>query len=157
MSENGEAMFDLLPVNSSIHQPTNQLRKVLDNTVGEWLDNFEDEDFFSQFFLQEATGKYLDLHGKEYGVTRKIDESDEDYRKRIIYESLGGITVNLLREAYNVKLYVFVDDFNVQDNMLTSDNPYIANDGFLGVADEVTQDILNKKFILGHDVVWLVL
>ncbi|KEO82095.1 hypothetical protein [Tumebacillus flagellatus] len=36
-----------------------------------------------QFTMSSASGSWLDLHGKDWGVTRRDRESDEDYRKRI--------------------------------------------------------------------------
>ena len=107
-----------------------------------------------QFFLQDATGKYLDLHGNDFGLPRKIDESDDDYRNRIIYESLGHLTTYFLKTVYNVELYVKVNDFD-KDTMLTSDNEYISDSGFMGVVDETTQKILEKKFVLVSGVTWL--
>lgn len=157
MSENGEVILDMMRDSSALHNLDNHMRKIIDNTIGAWLDDFEDKDFNSQLFLTSATGKYLDLHGKDYGIKRKIDESDDDYRQRIIYESLGHVTVNFLLDVYNVNLYVFIDDFDVTSNTLTSDNPYISHDGFLAVADKTTRDILNKKFVLNTNVTWVVL
>lgn len=157
MSENGERILDMIPETSQLSRPDNPMHKIIDNGVGTWLDNFEDKDLDSQFFLNTATGKYLDLHGQDYGIRRKLDETDEDYRQRIIYESMGHLTVNFLLNVYNVELYSFVQDFTVEDNDLTSDNPYISNEGYLGVCNQTTRDILDKKFILGNDITWLIL
>ena len=116
------------------------------------MDNFEDKDLDSQLFLNTATGAYLDLHGNDYGIRRKLDESDEDYRSRIIYESLGHLTVDFLLNVYGVELYSYVSGFNVNENTLVSDNPYMVSDGFLAVTDEVTKEILDKKFILDTNI-----
>lgn len=155
MSDFGEEILYNLGVNSSLNKPDNAMGRLIDNTIGEWLTRKYEEPFFEQFFLQEATGKYLDLHGKDYDVKRRLDESDEDYRKRIIYTVLGQLTVNYLIEVYNVNLYVNVPDFDVTENTLTSDNPYMGGDGFMGIADETTKAILNKKFIMGTKFRWL--
>lgn len=150
----GEEIIARLPPYSPLHREDNPGRKVIINTVGEWLDRFEEREWMEQFFLQEATGKYLDLHGNDFGLPRKINESDDDYRNRIIYESLGHLTTYFLKSVYNVGLYVKVNDFD-SDTMLTSDNEYISHNGFVGVTDESTKQILNKKFVLGSDVTWL--
>lgn len=154
MSENGEEIINRLPDTSGLHRNLDA-RKVIENTIGAWFDNLEEQDWFSQFFLNTATGKYLDLHGQTFDIQRKINESDEDYRNRIIYDGLGHLTVNFLLEVYNLELYSYVDDFDI-NNTLVSDNPYFNVNGFFGVApDEVTKNILNKKFVLRNGVTWL--
>lgn len=157
MSENGELIIDRLPVNSAIHNPNNPMNKIINNTIGAWLDHFEDIDHADQFFLTTATGKYLDVHGRDYGIKRKIDESDEDYRNRIIQESIGHITIDLLEDVYGVQLFTFIDNFSAADNTLTSDNKYLSVYGFLAVTDEATRRILDKKFILDNNITWLIL
>lgn len=155
MSDFGEAIIKRLN-NNELQKTTNPMNQVINNAIGGWLTEFDEQEFFEQFFLQEAQGNYLDLHGRDYGIKRKIDESDEDYRKRIIYESLGQLTVGLLESVYNVNLYCHISNFDATSNTLTSQNPYLAaNYGFMGVADTITQNILNKKFILDSGVTWL--
>lgn len=51
MSVNGELILDRLPLNCELHNPNNPMRKIINNTVGAWLDNFEDKDWGSQFFF----------------------------------------------------------------------------------------------------------
>ena len=154
MSEYGEEILDRLPENSSLRLKDNPARKVLDHTVGDWLDNFDDN--FTNLFLTEAVGKFIDCHGKEYAVYRKINESDEDYKKRIIYEIMGHLTADYLIDIYNVELYVDIPNYNLNNNQLTSDNHYINGlKGFMADSDEITKSILNKKFVLGSGVRWL--
>ena len=154
MSEYGEEILDRLPENSSLKSANNPARKVIMNTVGEWLDNYDDN--FENLFLNESVGEYIDCHGREYGVYRKLNESDEDYKKRIIYQILGHLTADYLIEIYNVNLYVNIPNYNPNNNELTSDNHYINDEnGFMALADEVTRSILNKKFVLGSGIRWL--
>lgn len=155
MSDFGEEIINRLPAHSSLHKSDNPMRRIIDDGLGSWLDNFEDEDFFNQFFLESATDGYLDVWGRFYGVKRKIDESDEDYRKRIIYTGQGHLTVDYLVNLYDMLLYTYVSNFSIEENSLISDNPYNANNGFYGLCDEVTQEILDKKFILDNGVEWL--
>ena len=154
MSEYGEEILDRLPENSNLKSTNNPSRKVIDYTLGEWLDNFNDN--FENLFLNEATGKFIDCHGQEFGVYRKLDESDEDYKKRIVYQVLGHLTVDFLINIYNIDLYVNIPDFNPNLNQLTSDNYYInSKNGFMAKTDETTKAILNKKFVLGSGLRWL--
>ena len=156
MSEYGEEILDRLPENSSLKSSNNPARKVIMNTLGEWLDYFKDNDNFENLFLNEAVGDYIDCHGKEYAVYRKLDESDEDYKKRIIYQILGHLTVDYLISIYKVDLYVNIPNYNPNYNQLTSDNYYINEEnGFMASADDITKSILNKKFVLGSGIRWL--
>ena len=70
---------------------------------------------------------------------------------------MGEVTVGFLLTVYNVELYAFVDDFSVEDNTMTSDNPYISDKGFLAISNQTTKDILDKKFILDTKIKWLIL
>jgi len=154
MSEYGEEILERLSENSSLKSANNPARKVIMNTLGEWLDNYDDN--FENLFLNESVGEYIDCHGREYGVYRKLNESDEDYKKRIIYQILGHLTADYLINIYNVNLYVDIPNYNPNNNELTSDNHYISDEnGFMALADEVTRSILNKKFVLGSGIRWL--
>ena len=152
MSAFVDMLIDMLPVHSELQKKDNPFRKVLNNTVGAYMD--QEEDLFSQLFVDSATGGWLDAHGRDYNVPRKLGESDEDYRERIIFEKLEYLTTHNLQEIYNIELYNFRSLFNPENNDLTSDNPYLTNE-YIGVADEETQKILNKKFILKGGIIWL--
>ena len=147
-----EMLVELLPLGSALQKEDNELRKVLDRSVGEFMDSLELP--FDELFLTSATGGWLDAHGKDYGVPRRLDEDDESYRERIVFEKLEYLTVGNLLSVYGLELFAFVSDFDPVDNMLTSDNPYLSS-RYMGVADETTRDILNKKFVLGAEVTWL--
>ena len=152
MSDSFELIRELLPLGSSLQDDGNPLRVVLDRSVGEWLDGFEQP--FDELFLTTATGGWLDAHGKDYGVTRRLDEDDESYRERIVFEKLEYLTVGNLLSVYGLELFAFVSDFDATENTLTSDNPYMSSH-YMGVADETTREILDKKFVLGAEVTWL--
>ena len=154
MSDFSDMMVEMLPMHSQLQKKDNPLRIVLDRTVGAYMDNFEIP--YEQIFLTSATGGWLDAWGRDYGVPRRLDEDDESYRQRIIYEKLDHLTPSLLSDVYNVKLFTYRGDFNVSDNTLVSDNPHIVmNYSFLGVSDEDTISILDKKFILDSVVTWI--
>ena len=156
MSNFIDALVDMLPEHSALKKKDNELRKVLDYSVGAWFDAHDVQDFYEQLFLTSATGKYLDLHGKDYAVYRKTDESDEDYRERIVQEKLEHLTPEYLKSIYGLTLYVFVDDFDASENTLTSDNVYINHDGYMAEAPVDLQRIIEKKFVLKQgDIRWL--
>lgn len=148
-----DLLCEMLPLRSNLQNENNPLRVVLDKSVCEWMDNHSHP--FDELFLTTAEGGWLDAHGKDYGVVRRLDETDEDYRKRIIYEKLDELTPQMLKEMYNVGLYSYVSSFSVSDNDLTSDNPYLNQNGYMGSVDSDTQSILNGKFILDKGVEWI--
>lgn len=158
MSDFGETILDFLPIRSELHNSDNPLRKVIDRTVGEWVDNsqYTGLEFKNQMFLNTATGQWLDLFGHDYGVYRQPDESDDDFRQRIIYEKLDELTPALLQDVYNVKLFTYYIYFNAKDNTLVSDNPYIVqNNSFIGLSDIDTIRLLDKKFIMDNVITWI--
>ena len=152
MSTFVDMLVEMLPLHSAIQKSDNPLRKVLDKSVGEWMDGFEQP--YDELFLSTASGGWLDAHGRDYGVPRKLDEDDESYRERIVYEKLDHLTVGLLYTVYGLDLFVFVEDFDPLENTLTSDNPHISNK-YMSIADEDLQSILNGKFVLEGEVTWL--
>lgn len=163
MSIQGEEIINRLPLHSKLRNEDNPMRKILIYTIGEWLNQYNVDEWFKQHFLNDATGKYLDLFGKQFNVKRKIDEEDGDYRQRIIYIVIGHLTVPYLKSIYNVEIYNKPNNY-VEDMTLLSDNEYylqtssnIDIEGYYGIADETTQNILNKKFILTGNggVTWL--
>lgn len=147
-----DMLAELLPSSSAIQKEDNELRKVLDRSVGEFMDNLELP--LDELFITSASGGWLDAFGRDFGVPRRLDEDDESYRERIVFEKLEYLTVANLLSVYGLELFAFVSDFDPVDNMLTSDNPYLSS-RYMGVADETTRDILDKKFVLGAEVSWL--
>ena len=147
-----DMLVELLSLGSALQKEDNELRKVLDRSVGEYMDNVELP--LDELFLTSASGGWLDAHGRDYGVSRRPDEDDESFRERIVFEKLEYLTVGNLMTVYGLDLYAFVSLYNPLVNQLTSDNPYIS-DRYMSIADETTQEILDKKFMLDNRVVWL--
>lgn len=154
LTDYGEEIINRLHEESALRDTSNHARKIIDYGVGGWLDNFDNPDFLEMFFLDTASDGYLDCWGKDFNVPRKIDETDDDYRQRIILESLGHLNIPYLREVYNLTLYAYIADYDPADNVLTSDNPYLSN-RYMTVASEEIQGILSKKFVLGTDLIFL--
>lgn len=156
MSDFMTALVDLLPEHNKLKDTRNPLRKVLDLTVGEWFDNRDVQDFYEQLFLQSATGAWLDLHGRDYGVVRQLGESDEDYRIRIVQEKLEYLTPEYLDSVFDLVLYSYVQGFDASENTLTSDNPYIDGYGYMSEMNDTVFDILNRKFVLDSSIYRLI-
>ena len=150
-----DALVDLLPEHSSLKRMDNQLRKVLDGSVGEWFDRHSIQSLYNGLFLTSASGRYLDLHGRDFGVSRRLDEDDDHYRERIVFEKLEYLTAHNLINIYGLTLYTYVDDFDIKDNVLTSDNPFIPSNNYISVADNDLISILDKKYVLDNSIYWL--
>ena len=157
MSLYGSAILERLDVKSPASNPDNPFYKVFDNSVGEWLDNFNVDKFHEDLFLNSATGEWLDLHGRQYGVPRHIDESDTDYRERVIQHTMGRLTPVLLCADFGLDLYSDVNGFSVDGNVLTSDNYYLgAGNGFICFTNADTRDLIEKSFVINEAVEWFV-
>ncbi|WP_458454421.1 hypothetical protein [Methanobrevibacter sp.] len=154
MSDFIDALINMLSVNSELQKPNNQLRQVLDNSVGAYFDDHNTDDFADNLFLNTANGKYLDLHGRDYNIPRKIDESDEDYRLRIIQEKTDKLTLKYLAEVFDLTVYNYVTKFNIDENTLTSDNPYISKYK-MAIDKNNISTLLKNKFIMDNVLVWV--
>lgn len=154
MSDFAEAFINLLPNNSNLRNTNNAVNIIINDTVGEWFDN--NSEFVENLFLNTAKGKYLDLFGKDYGVHRNVDENDDDYRDRIIFEKLEYLTVKNLIEIFKLNIYCYVEGFpyrhdRLYDNVLTSDNLY-ASDKYMIFIDSNMFKILSNKFVLDNNI-----
>ena len=152
MSDFMTALVDLLPEHNKLKDSRNPLRKVLDLTVGEWFDNRDVQDFYEQLFLQSATGAWLDLHGRDYGVVRQLGESVVDYRTRIVQEKLEYLTPEYLDSVFDLVLYSYVEGFDASENTLTSDNPYITDYDYMSEMSDTVFEILTRKFVLDSEI-----
>ena len=152
----GSAILERLRVDSPASDPRNPFYRVFDGSVGEWLDNFDVDRFHEELFVQEAGGDWLDVHGEVYGVKRRIDESDEDFRERIVKHTKGELTPQLLAVDFGLTVLVYVEDFSVDGLTLTSDNRYINSCGWIVICDEETRRLVESGFVLNEVVSWFV-
>ena len=155
MTDYGEEIINRLHPNSGLQDPDNAMRKLLDYGLGGWLDNFDDSPLAEEVFLESATGKWLDVHGRQFNIPRKLEETDEEYRQRIVYESLGQITSSFLNNVYGIALYCYVEDFSIEDNTLTSDNAYACSN-HMAIVDDDMQAILDKKYVIGSELTYII-
>lgn len=154
MSLFGSAILERLHNDSPASNPENDFYKVFDGSVGEWLDRFDVDRFHEQLFVGMASGEWLDLHGEEYGVKRKLDESDSDYRERIVKHTLGDLTPSLLGVDFGLEVFTDVNGYTRDGNKLVSDNPYISRDGYIVFCDDETRALVEKSFVLNEAIRW---
>lgn len=154
-SDYGEGIINRLHPDSPLRQEGNPARTLIMKTIGAWLDNYDVTELYDNGFLETATGKWLDLYGKDLGVVRQLDESDEDYRTRLIYESVGNLSMDYLLNVFDLSLYSFREDFNVEDNTLVSDNPFLNTGGYISVASEDVISIVDRKLLWDGSISWV--
>ena len=121
MSDCIDIVSSLMPSSSGFEG--SDVQTILDSTIGPYFDMMAEriEDLLDAPFLSEASGDYLDLlHGKLYGVSRGLDEDDDDYRVRLSFQARDKVRPVDLREL-DCGVYAFVDDFD-SDYTLTSRN-----------------------------------
>lgn len=139
--------------NPALQDPNNPGRIVLDGTVFEYLENYDNH--LLDMFLTRADGSYLDAHGKDFGIFRRENESDDDYRNRILLErSMLDTTSDFSK--LDVELWVYFDDV-LDKNQLTSRNEYLKEEhdlDYVFIASGTDKEYLENKFILS-DVLWV--
>ena len=139
--------------NEALHDENNDFVRVLDGTVGEYLENRRNH--FLDVFLTMAEGDFLDIHGKMYGIFRKEDESDDDYRNRIILNrSILQRTTDFSK--LEIGFWVYKDGVTNKDT-LTSRNPYLKekhDDDYVFIVSGEDVSYLQKKFLL-NDILFI--
>ena len=152
MSDFIDMLVDMLPVHSELQKSDNQLRVVLDKTVGAYMDEHTGSELFDELFLTSASGGWLDAHGRDYGVPRRLGESDDDYRTRLMIGPLEEFTINTVYELYDLQLMTKPTSSDNLNLTLLSDNHFLNNKYYVDCSDEVWDEI-DKKF-LTTNVLW---
>ena len=148
MSDCIDTITSLMPATSNFDG--SDVQKILDETVGVYFDNLEEEieRLIDAPFLTEADGEYLDLiHGKLYGISRKPDEEDDDYRQRMIFHAKDGVRVgDLLDLGCNV--YTYYSTYNDSPNFtLLSRNTNLTSKYFVECPSDDIEELIKDNFI----------
>ena len=138
---------DFLARNNLLNTTDTPLKSFLNDTIGYFLELFEENTYSmnDNLFIQNATGEYLDLFGKDYNVSRLVDETDEHYRNRLITIASKHFTVNTLYNEFDSQLLSFKEGV-VTGNTLLSDNHFVNNEYFIR-CDDVTWNTIKKKYV----------
>ena len=96
---NYETLISYLP---SIYQKTNNLK--LMQTIASAFDNFDSdlESINKMWLIIEATGSYLDVLGKNIGIYRAYNQSDDIFRRRIKVAMYNLYFVPILNNFYTI-------------------------------------------------------
>lgn len=139
---------DYLPLLNNLNNEGNILTSFINDTIGMFLEKYEDTigDFNYEIFIQNATGIYLDLYGKDYNVPRLVDETDEHYRKRLITIQSKRFTANTIYNEYDLQLLTYTDP-TVTGNTLLSDNHFLNNKYYIE-CDDIVWETLIRKYVV---------
>lgn len=144
---------DYVSHNSRLQDEDNPFHELINNTIGYFFDliNNDTDETNNGMFLQESTGKYLDLWGKDYHYGRNNDETDENYRNRIILDSLDRFTFTWAYTLYDLQFLTYNSEYDT-DTMLLSDNHYLSNKYYVPCSWALFNNI-SKKFRV-NGVLW---
>ena len=140
--------------NPELLKEDNPGRMVLDGTICEYLENYDNHIY--DCFITRATGKYLDLHASEYDIFRRPGESDISLRNRLLVE------IRIIQNTDNIRelsdnLWVFVYGVLDDKNVLTSRNPYLKelhDSDYVFIVSSTNKDYIKSKFLL-RDILWV--
>lgn len=140
--------------NPELLKEDNPGRMVLDGTICEYLENYDNHIY--DCFITRAEGRYLDLHASEYDIFRRPGESDISLRNRLLVE------IRIIQNTDNIcdlseNLWVYLDDVLEDKNVLTSRNPYLKelhDDDFVFIVSSSNKDYIKSKFLL-EDILWV--
>ena len=148
MSDCIDTVTSLMPLSSGFDG--SDVQRILDETIGPYFDELEEriEELLDAPFLTEATGDYLDLlHGKLYGLERLPDESDDEYRARLVFHIRDGVRVSdLLELDCGVYADPEVQSFD-EDTVLTSRNTALSDKYIVACPSDAVEDLVKDNLI----------
>ena len=148
MSDCIDTVTSLMPLTSGFDG--SDVQRILDETIGPYFDELEEriEELLDAPFLTEATGDYLDLlHGKLYGLERLYDESDDEYRARLVFHIRDGVRVSdLLELDCGVYADPMVQSFD-EDTVLTSRNTALSDKYIVACPSDAVEDLIKDNLI----------
>ena len=146
MSDCIDTVSSLMPSSSSFED--SDVQTILDETIGPYFDRMIEriEEVIDAPFLSEASGDYLDLiHGRLYGIQRELDEEDDEYRTRLIFQARNELKIPDLREL-NCDVYAYVEDFN-PDYTLTSRNTSLTSRIMIEFPNTDVETLVKDNFL----------
>lgn len=146
MSDCIDTVTSLMPSSSKFDK--SDVQRILDESIGPYFDDmYERIDGLSDApFLTEADGDYLDLiHGRLYGIKRHVDEDDDDYRARLVFQARDRMTIPVLDDM-GCSVYACVPDFD-PTNMLTSRNTSLTTKAIVECPSDEVEQLIKDNMI----------
>lgn len=150
MSSN-DLIKSIIPSSSSY--PGSALEEVVANSICRELDDMDENritELYESFFERTATGQDLDRLGSTYGIERE-GESDEEYRKRIIFHADKMISLQDLIDV-GCSVYEYTPEFNL-NNTLLSNNITEINHIIIVCPNQRIYDLVNRNLFINAEVV----
>lgn len=145
MSDVLDFIAEIMPINCSFEG--SDFAKVLENSILPYFqDKYESNNVYESFFITLATGQALDRIGKNYGVFRLSDESDDDYKARINFQADKTINLNNVQEL-GCEVVVYVEDYDLTETLL-SNNITEANKILIIAPNNSIKSIIEKNLLL---------
>lgn len=148
MSDCIDTVTSLMPSTSNFDE--SDVQRILDQSIGPYFDELTErvEELVDAPFLTDADGDYLDLiHGRLYGIERALDEDDDDYRARLVFQTREGLRVpDLLELDCNVYALPDVVDFD-EDTVLTSRNTALSTKFIVECPSDSVEDLIKDNMI----------
>jgi hypothetical protein len=140
---NYEKLISYLP---SIYQKTNNLKLL--QTIASAFNNFDSdlESINKMWLITEATGSYLDVLGKNIGIYRAYNQSDDIFRRRIKVAMYNLYFVPILNNFYTIIEDIMgYSALSVVEGWNYTENPESARiKAQVVVPAGETQDLLNN-------------
>jgi len=140
---NYEKLISYLP---SIYQKNNNLK--LMQTIASAFNNFDSdlESINKMWLLTEATGSYLDVLGKNIGIYRAYNQSDDIFRRRIKVAMYNLYFVPILNNFYTIIEDIMgYSALSIVEGWNYTENPESARiQAQVVVPAGETQDLLNN-------------
>ena len=146
MSDCIDTVSSLMPSSSKFEG--SDLQKILDETIGQYFDEVDNriEELVDAPFLSEAEGDYLDLlYGRLYGVSRGVDESDDEYRTRLMFQASDKMRVKELVDL-GCSVYAYVEDYNAEW-VLTSRNTSLTDKIMVEFPSSLVEELVKDNCI----------
>lgn len=146
----GEYILEKLHRESGLRRKDNTIHKLFVELIGRWLDEWDTVEKVRQYSFRFATGEWLNILASEYGLTRLEDETDDEFRKRLLQKCAEKFTTPTLK-SNDVLFFTCVKNPKTQ---LTSKNTYLTND-YLCYADDLTEEYYDSTYVCWRDIRWL--
>ncbi|KZX17480.1 hypothetical protein [Methanobrevibacter filiformis] len=157
MSDRGQYIINNLRSNQTIQRPDNPMHQLLDFGLGSYLDhiveiietintkiisisnNIPDDD--TTEWEEKITAGLLKLEGDQIGVYRDEDESNNDYRNRLLVSIEGNSSLRSIMNMIATLLNIPLDSFTVATTSEHTD--YLEfDDTITNMLDNTTTDVL---------------
>ena len=146
MSEYGSYIQEQFPEHSPIHDDANPMREMIEEGIGPLFDEIEDDIFTASDmrFLALATGKYLDMYGVRYGLSRGT-RTDDEYRAVLIAIKASSPTIAGIKRTISKILDISTDEIIIIKGVESGcHDGSVAADKYSGTACQMIDNYISS-------------